>query len=179
MFKKVFITVFILSVSIISNYSQLKEGDNLLGPSLGFWTTPNVPTFGLNYEAQLTQLGDVATLSLGGVFRYTSFRTTYSPSDYSSDNYITLGAQSNLNFNEIGDGKFVPFVGLVLGYNSINNSYVSPSGRVYTSGYTSGLWAWGQAGMRYFFSPRVAGALRIGAGNFNFNVVELGLDFKL
>lgn len=166
-------------ISVSSLKSQLKDGDHLLGPSLGFWTTPNVPTFGLNYEAQLTQLGDVATLSLGGVFRYTSFRSNYNASDYSNDSYVTLGLQSNLNFNQIGDGKFVPFVGLVLGYNNINNSYVTRNGVVYTATYSSGLWAWGQVGMRYFFSPRVAGALRIGAGNFNFNVVELGVDFKL
>jgi hypothetical protein len=33
--------------------------------------------------------------------------------------------------------------------------------------------------MRYFFSPKVAGVLRIGAGNFNFDVIELEVDFKL
>jgi len=179
MFKRIFILSFFLTVIASTSYSQLKEGDGLLGPSLGFWTAPNAPTFGLNYESQLTQLGDVATLSLGGVFRYTSFRDYYYTSDYPNTNYITLGLQSNLNFNQIGDGKFVPFVGLVLGYNSISNSNVTPGGRVYTTTYNSGMWIWGQAGMRYFFSPRVAGALRIGAGNFNFNVIELGLDFKL
>jgi hypothetical protein len=84
-----------------------------------------------------------------------------------------------LNFNRISDRKFVPFVGLVLGYNNISNSYISKSGNFYTASYNSGLWLWGQGGMRYFFSSKVAGVLRIGLGNFNFNVIEFGVDFKL
>jgi len=179
MYRKVFILLFLIAISLSSSYSQLKEKDGLLGPSLGFWTSPGALTFGLNYESQLTQLGDVALLSLGGVFRYTSFRDAYFTEDNPNTSYITLGLQSNVNFNQIGDGRFVPFVGLVLGYNNISNSYVNRNGTINTRSYNSGLWLWGQAGMRYFFSPKVAGALRIGAGNYNFNVVELGIDFKL
>jgi hypothetical protein len=179
MFKRIFIVSFILSLITVSSFSQLKERDNLLGPSLGFWTSPNAPTFGLNYEAQIAQLGDVSSLGLGGVFRYTTFRDNYPSTDYYSYNYLTFGLQTNFNFNEIGDGRFVPFVGLVLGYNSVSSSYVNNSGRVYSASYGSGMWLWGQFGMRYFFSPRVAGSLRFGAGNFNFDVIELGIDFKL
>ncbi len=173
----IFIISLLLTVSVSAN-AQLKEDDGLLGPSLGLWTSPNVPTFGLNYERQLSQLGDLATISLGGVFRYSSFRDNPTP-DYYNYNYLTFGLQSNLNFNRIGEGKFVPFVGLVLGYNYVNSSYISNNGTVYAAGYNSGLWLWGQLGMRYFFSPRVAGSLRFGTGNFNFNVLELGIDFKL
>jgi hypothetical protein len=176
--KNLFIILILLSLCSVAN-AQLKEHDNLLGPSLGFWTAPNAPTFGLNFEHQMEQLGDVATISLGALMRYSSYKDNPSPYYYNY-NYLTLGMQSNLNFNNIGDGKFVPFVGLVLGYNYINTSYVSPNGTVYAAAqYSSGFWLWGQAGMRYFFSPRVAGALRFGAGNFNFNVIELGIDFKL
>lgn len=177
--KKIFLILWVLLLAYTMLSAQIKEGDGLLGPTVGFWAKPNVPTLGLNYEHQLSQLGDVATISLGAVFRYSSFRDNYPYSDYYSYNYITFGAQSNLNFNKIGDGKFVPFVGLVLGYNSVNASYVSNSGRVYDASYASGFWLWGQAGMRYFFSPRVAGVFRVGAGNFNFDVIELGVDFKL
>ncbi len=180
MCKKIFLISFILFIAAGTTFSQLKERDNLLGPSLGFWTTPNVPTFGLNYEGQVAQLGDVASLGLGGVFRYTTFRDNYPPySDYYNYNYVTFGFQTNFNFNEIGDGRFVPFLGLVLGYNSVSSNYVSNGGRIYTASYNSGMWLWGQFGMRYFFSPRVAGSLRFGAGNFNFDVIELGIDFKL
>ncbi len=171
------IAIYVLTQSVA--FSQLKEGDNILGPSFGLYTSPNVPTFGLNYEHQVTRLDNFATLGLGGVIRYTTFRDNFPFADYNDYNYLTLGFQSNLNFNTIGDGSFIPFVGLVLGYNNVSNSYVSNSGRVYTSNYSSGLWIWGQAGFRYFFSPKVAGGIRIGAGNFNFNDLELSLDFKL
>jgi hypothetical protein len=177
--KKLILVLTILFSAYPVLEAQLKEGDGLLGPSVGFWSRPNVPTLGLNYEHQMAQLGDVATISLGGVFRYTSFRDNYPFNDYYSYNYFTFGAQSNLNFNKISEGKFVPFVGLVLGYNSIGATYYSNDGRVYDASYGSGFWLWGQAGLRYFFTPKVAGALRIGAGNFNFNVIELGVDFKL
>lgn len=179
MFKKFCVIALILASSISLTYSQLKEGDHLLGPTIGFWSKPGVPTFGLNYEYQISQLGEAGTISIGGVLRYTTFRESYPYNDYYDYNYVTWGFQSNLNFNRIGDGKFVPFVGLVLGYNSINNTYINKSGRVYVASYNSGFWLWGQGGLRYFFSPKVAGVVRIGAGNFNFNVIELGVDFKL
>jgi hypothetical protein len=176
--KKFFFALFISVIFIPNLYSQLKEGDNLLGPTIGFWAKPNTPVFGLNYEHQMSQLGDVAALSLGGVFRYTSFKDRYPFDDYYDYNYVTFGLQSNVNFNQIGDGKFVPFIGLVLGYNNINATYVTKSGNLYTASYSSGFWLWGQFGLRYFFAPKVAGVLRFGAGNFNFNVIELGVDFK-
>ena len=171
------LTVLLLAYSLLS--AQVKENDNLLGPSIGFYTGPGAPAFGLNYEHQLSQLGDVATISLGGVFRYTSYKSFYSDQNYYQYNYTTFGLQSNLNFNEIGDGKFVPFVGLVLGYNIVNSNYYNNNGIVYTANFNNGVWLWGQAGLRYFFSPKLAGALRFGAGNFNFDVIELGVDFKI
>ncbi len=171
------LSVLLLAYSLLS--AQVKENDDLLGPTIGLYTGPAVPSLGLNYEHQLSQLGDVATISLGGVFRYTSFKNNYPDQNYYQYDYITFGLQSNLNFNQIGNGKFVPFVGLVLGYNIVNSNYVNHNGVVYSASFNNGFWLWGQAGMRYFFSPKVAGVLRFGAGNFNFNVVEIGVDFKL
>jgi hypothetical protein len=171
--------LFLITFSTITIFSQLKEGDHLLGPSLGFWAKPNAPTLGLNYEYQISQLGEAGTISIGGVFRYTSYNYYYPHDDYYDYNYTTLGFQSNLNFNRIGDGKFVPFVGLVLGYNYINSTYHNKSGTFYDASYSSGAWLWAQLGMRYFFSQKVAGAVRLGLGNFNFNVIEIGVDFKL
>ena len=178
--KKLIFLTSILVLTSFTSYSQLKEGDNLLGPSLGFWPYSNVPTFGANFESQLTQAG-IGTIGLGGVFRYTYYRYNY-PYEYPpynpnyDYNYYTFGLQCNYNFNEIGSGKFVPFLGLVLGYNSVSVNYPNPPGPVV---YNSGFWIWGQFGTRYFFSNHVAGSLRFGFGNFNFDDIELGLDFKL
>lgn len=164
---------------ISSANGQLKDGDALLGPSLGFWSGSDAVTLGLNYESQVTQMGDVASLGLGGVFRFSSFKSNNSGNDYYESNNVTLGFQSNMNFNRIADGKFVPMVGLVLGYNNVNTSRVRGNGTIDDKNYNSGIWLWGQLGARYFFSPKVAGVLRIGAGNYNFNTVELAVDFKL
>jgi hypothetical protein len=177
--KKIFLIIVLQFFMVSAGYCQLNDGDDILGPSIGLNPNPGVPTFGLNYEHQMTQLGNVASLGLGGVFRYTTFRDNFPYDDYNSYNYVTIGIQTNINFNNIGEGKFVPYGGIVLGYNNVSNSYVSNRGIVYTANYSSGWWMWGQAGFRYFFSPKVAGGLRVAAGNFNFNELEISLDFKL
>lgn len=175
---KSFFFVLLLSTSL---YAQLKEHDNLLGFSLGFWPKGGVPTFGANFEHQLTQVG-IGTVSLGGVFRYYSYTVVYGNGDSRKYTFTSLGVQSNYNFNQIGDGKFVPFAGLVIGYNNVNYTFtdVTHSG-IFVSdiSYASGAWLWAQGGFRYFFSPSVAGAVRLGLGNFEFYNLEIGVDFKL
>lgn len=161
--------------------AQLKEKDNLLGVSVGFWGKGEVPIFGVNFESQITQAG-IGTIGIGGLFRYYSYTNTFINGDSWKYSFTSLGFQGNYNFNQIGDGKFIPFVGIVIGYNNVSSTYtdVRRSGiLVSEAGYTSGAWAWGQLGLRYFFSDRVAGSLRLGAGNHDFNTLELGVDFKL
>ncbi len=160
----IFSIIFIMSF-IASSFGQLRDGDNLMGGTLGFWAKNNTPTFGFNYENQVTQAG-IGTIGVGALLRYSSYpyRDTYRYSN------IFIGGQANYNFNQISSGKFVPFLGVVLGFfsSSPNDNSLKESG----------LWAWGQAGARYFFSPAVAGVVRFGLGNFNFNALELGVDFK-
>lgn len=160
----IYTLIFLLCV-MASAHGQIKEGDNLIGGTLGFWAHHNSPTFGFNYENQVSQAG-IGTFGIGGLLRFSSYDNDHQEK-YSN---LFLGAQANYNFNQIESGKFVPFVGLVLGFYSS-----SPNG---VSSKESGLWLWGQGGMRYFFSPAVAGVVRLGLGNFNFNALELGVDFK-
>lgn len=162
--KRIFIiTLFILITA--SGYAQLKQSDNLMGGTLGFWARNNAPTFGFNYENQVTQAG-IGTIGLGVLLRYSNFNNDR-PSRYSN---TFVGGQGNYNFNQVGNGTFVPFLGVVLGFFSSTSNQDSYK--------ENGLWAWGQAGARYFFSPAVAGVVRFGLGNFNFNALELGVDFK-
>jgi len=177
--------MFLIPVLIVLSYSnsnaQLKEKDNLLGVSLGFWGKGQVPTFGVNFESQLTQAG-IGTIGIGGLFRFYTWTNTFSNGDSWKYTFTSLGFQTNYNFNQIGDGTFVPFIGIVVGYNNVNQTYtdVRRSGVfVSEASYSSGAWAWAQLGFRYFFSPRVAGSLRVGAGNHDFNTLELGVDFQL
>ena len=127
--NKFLLILFLICVNGIPSYAQMEEHDNLLGASIGIFTAPAVPTFGFNFENEITGLGDAATLGLGGVLRYTSWRDNFPAPDYNSYNYTTIGVQTNFNFNNIGEGKFVPFVGAVLGYNYVNNSFVNNDGR--------------------------------------------------
>jgi len=163
------------------SFSQLKQGDNLLGGSLGFWAKGNVPLFGANFESNVTQAG-IGTIGVGGIFRYYRFTNVYIDGDSRQYTFTSFGLQGNYNFNQIGNGKFVPFVGLVLGYNNVNTTYTNVTrNAIYYSdiSYTSGAWLWAQTGFRYFFSRSVAGSVRLGLGNNDFSTLELGLDFKL
>lgn len=163
------------------SFSQLKENDNFLGGSLGFWAKGNVPLFGANFEANVVQAG-IGTIGVGGIFRYYTFTNVFRNGDSRRYSFTSFGAQGNYNFNQIGDGKFVPFVGMVLGYNNVNHTYTDVSrNAVYITdiSYTSGAWLWAQTGFRYFFSRSVAGSVRLGLGNNDFSTLELGLDFKL
>ena len=179
--KPISFCVIFLAILINISNSQLKEKDNLLGVSLGFWATNSAPMIGVNFESNISQAG-IGTIGLGGIFRYYAYSVSYSNGDSRKYTFSSFGFQGNYNFNQIGDGKFVPYVGLVLGYNVINNTYTDVTKHaVYISDvtYRSGAWLWLQAGMRYFFSNNVAGTVRIGFGNNDFNTLELGVDFKL
>ncbi|MCI0449750.1 MAG: hypothetical protein L0Y79_08200 [Chlorobi bacterium] len=179
--KNLFASLVVLLIISGAAFSQLKEGDNLLGGSLGFWPKGEVPMFGVNFESNVTQAG-IGTVGLGGIFRYYSYSFHYGNGDSRRYSFSSLGFQANYNFNQISDGKFVPYFGLVIGYNYVSSTYTDVSrNAVYITdiSYSSGAWLWGQAGMRYFFSPRVAGTVRIGFGNHDFNTLELGVDFKL
>jgi len=171
--------IFLLCI-IASARGQLQEHDNLIGGTLGFWAHKSSPTFGFNYENQITQAG-IGTISIGGLFRYWTYTDNYSNGDSRKYAFSSFGLQSNYNFNQIGDGKFVPFLGLFVGYNNVNQTYtdVTKHGTYETDiSYSSGAWLWGQAGVRYFFSNNVAGVARLGLGNQDFYELEIGVDFK-
>lgn len=161
--KTTFITIILFLCAISATYGQMTEGDNLMGGTIGLWPSNSSATLGFNYENQITTAG-VATFGLGAILRYSNVSHNV-PKDYSN---TFIGGQANFNFNQIGTGKFVPFVGLVLGVYSSNVN----------SSKENGFWTWGQAGARYFFSPNVAGVARFGLGNFDFNSLEVGVDFK-
>ncbi len=148
-----------------SSFGQLREKDNLMGGTLGFWASKSSPTFGFNFENEISQAGP-GTFGLGAILRFSN----YTLDEREKFSNLFVGGQANFNFNQIESGKFVPFVGLVIGFFSS-----SPQGNSLKE---SGLWTWGQAGARYFFSPTVAGVARFGLGNFKFDALELDVDFK-
>ena len=179
--KNLFASLFALIILSQLLFSQLKEKDNLLGGAVGVWAYGNVPTFGLNFESNITQAG-IGTVGLGGMYRYYSFTNHYTNGDFRRYSFSSIGFQANYNFNKIGKGKFVPYAGLVIGYNFVNNTYTDVTHHniyLYDVSYNSGSWVWAQFGARYFFSRSVAGTVRLGVGNNDFNALELGVDIKL
>ena len=162
-------------------FSQLKNENHLLGGTLGFSSKNSHVILGANYEYQLPQSG-VGLFGAGAMVRHWSFSEKLNDNigqfDYSN---TALGGQLNYNFNRIGTGVFIPFVGVVLGYNHVSTKYTSYNG-VDLIGvdqtYKSGIFMWGQGGMRYFFNKNFAGSLRLGLGNFDLSTVEFGLDYR-
>lgn len=176
--KKIIIIMF-LFIPMLSLHAQITKGNNFLGGSIGLWTKGNTPVLGASFESIITG-NETGSLGIGGLFRYHGYNEVYNNGSYRDYNFTSLGFQANYNFTHIGTGEFAPYIGLTLGYNNVSNTYTNKNNvAVGTETYTSGAWIWGQLGARYFFSPNVAGNLRIGIGNNDFYPLEIGVDFKL
>jgi hypothetical protein len=179
--KKALLFLFITALCINFSYSQLKNDNHLIGGSLGFSSYNSNAILGANYEYQLPQSG-VGILAVGGMGRYWNFSEKIIDNtaqiEYTN---LAVGSQLNYNFNQIGKGTFIPFVGIVVGYNNVSTKYTSYNGKDligYDQKYKSGIFLWGQGGMRYFFNKKFAGSVRLGLGNFDLSTVEFGLDYR-
>jgi hypothetical protein len=82
--------------------------------------------------------------------------------------YIPISATVNYHF-PLTDARFDPFVGLGLGYENISTSFAG-------SGYSSGIYFVGRAGMRYRWKPNLSLYGDLGAGAATLNV---GLMWKM
>ncbi len=182
--KKLLLVLILTLISLFfaSNlYSQLRKGHSVLGVSLGFSSKSSSIILGTNYEYMLPQSG-VGLFSVGAMSRY--WTATEELSDKSGKFEYTnfaVASQLNYNFNKIGKGTFVPFVGLVLGFNTVGSKYTSFNGNSvigYEQKYKNGLFMWGQGGMRIFASRKIAGVVRLGLGNFDLSTIEIGADYK-
>ena len=171
----------ILFINLTQNYSQLKEGNHLAGVTIGYSAKSQNIIFGANYEYVLSPYG-IGVLGIGAITRFwTHSEDILNNTSKLKNTNITLGMQVNYNFNQISNGKFVPFAGLVLGYNNVSTKYTAYNNASitgYGQTYKSGLFIWGQGGFRYFFSNKTAGVLRLGLGNFDLSGIELGFDYK-
>lgn len=171
--------IILVMMPMMTLQSQMKQGDNLLGASIGLWTKGNTPVLGVNFESEVAG-SSTGTIGIGGLYRYHGYNENVNDGYTRNYNFSSIGFQANYNFTGIGTGEFVPYVGLTLGYNNVTNSYSNGyNGSTGSETYSSGAWIWGQLGARYFFSSKVAGTLRVGLGNNDFYPLELGVDFKL
>ncbi len=82
--------------------------------------------------------------------------------------YLNIGVTANYHFPIKTNPKIDPFLGLGLGNASVSTSYAGS--------YSSGIYFIGRAGIRYFYTPRLAVYADAGAGASTLN---LGAMFSL
>ncbi len=155
--------------------AQFSIGANYLGPSLGLSFLGSTPEYGVNFEHAI-KLQDFGTIGIGGIFRYWAYNESFFDGKWSYTN-ILIGAQGNYHFKTSGS-KFDPWAGLILAYDAASVSWSGPYGN-YASPSSGGLWVAVQGGARYWLSPNLALAARIGFGTLSYDGLDVGVDFKL
>ncbi len=110
-------SILLLLFSCVLAFGQFTKEKNYLGPCLGLSFLGSTPEIGANYEYSVD-----SKWGIGGIFRYFSYGEDTPPFGKYSYNYVFLGAQGNYHF-KLDDTKIDPFVGLVLGFNSISHTW--------------------------------------------------------
>jgi hypothetical protein len=132
--------------------------------------------FGGRFEHAIKALPEMGNGMLGIQVAASYYSWSSSFVGYSwSYKYIPIGVTANYHF-KMNEPKFDPFVGLGLGYNVVSCSFEGAGVGNSDCGYSSGIYAIGRAGARYFFSPKMAAYGDVGAGGATLNV---GVMFKL
>ena len=168
--KKLALTVVVFGFVFCSSLgnAQFEKGKNYLGPHLGISGIGSTFTIGGDYERGVTE-----NVGVGALVDYWSYDFSYlAVSSGYSYKYITIGGTGSYHFM-LDDKKWDPFVGLALGYYIV--SIKTPAGGVSTGLDASRLFLGGQGGVRYFFSPNLAGQARVGFGAY---ILAVGVDFK-
>lgn len=172
-------TVIAIMLITTTAKAQFENGSNYLGAHVGLSGVGSALTLGLDYERGITNAGEVGPgiIGIGGIFDYFSYGTNdFGYSDVGNWTYVDFGVTGMYHF-VLGNKKWDPFVGLVLGYEvaswswkgnySYLNTYYTPS----AGGFILG----GSAGIRYFLNNNWALQARVG---FGFYILAVGVDYK-
>ena len=171
-----FALIMLILISNIAN-AQFEKGNSYLGPSVGFYFHGSA-ILGANYEYALkTNVGD-GILGIGGVMRYWSWSEDIGTNEKWGYSDFMLGFQTNYHF-KVGDRKFDPWAGLILGFDigSVDNE--GPSGNSFPKPSSGGLFLGINGGARYWFSNSVAGVVRLNLGSLSYSAIDFGVDFTL
>jgi len=157
--------------------AQFENRADYLGANVGLSGVGSAFTLGLDYEHGITNIGDVGPgiIGIGGLLDYFSYSYGYNYIDFPYSGtltYFDIGVSGMYHF-VLDNRKWDPFLGLVLGYESV--SWSAPGGAPYASPYSSGLLLGGSAGVRYFFNDHWAAQARLG---FGFYTLAVGVDYK-
>lgn len=161
--KQLLSVVLFVSLFATVSFAQYTEGSKILGASVGLFNGGVAP--GLQFHYGLNK-----DIDLGVAAQYWSYGEDFYGSnlDYSA---ISVVGMANYHF-KVGDGKFDPSLGLGIGYVVLNNDYDGPYDPDLSYFYYAG-----QATARYWFTPKIAGFVRLGGGALT--GIVAGVDFKL
>lgn len=156
MIKTHLIKILIFALIIFTNitYAQMNLHDNYVGISVSAELDNNVLSFNGNFEHELFKIGS-SLIGVGTSIKHTSWS-----SDVSSIFFVA--GQINCNFANIGDGKFVPLVGIMFGSNL---DFLEP----YYSGHV---------GIRYFVDKDISIVIKTGFGRRSYIFPEVGVDYR-
>ena len=123
-----------------------------IGPTIGFGSLGSASTaFGGRFEKAIKELPDFG----GGILGIQVGATYYSwSSPYWSFKYIPIGVTANYHI-KVAESKIDPFIGLGLGYELVSCSGTGLGSGI-GCGAASAIYFIGRAGVRYFFSPKMA-----------------------
>lgn len=157
------IVISLLCFTSISS-AQFEKGKNYVGPHLGLSYYGSTITFGGEYEYGVTE-----HIGIGGLVDYYQYSEDFGgwSGDYSwKYSYLEIGANGNYHFGKTleWDGKLDPFVGVVLGYHVASVKWDGPGSAFVAEPSVGGVFLGGTAGIRYFISPNLALAARVGVG---------------
>jgi hypothetical protein len=152
--------VFAVLFSSSAVSAQWESGKWFAGPHIGLSGVGSTISFGAAAEK-----GYNKNIGIGAVVDYWSYGE--SSFDYS---YFSLAAMGNYHFI-VTDTKIDPFLGLGLGYYVVS---------VDCGGFddlcdASRIFLAGNAGVRYWFRPTLAGVARVGLGH---GLLNLGVEWK-
>ncbi len=143
-----------------------------LGPAIGLGNIGGAGlAIGGRFEYAIKDLPDMGggVLGLSVDVNYYSYSQGFT-GGRASWSYMPIGVAANYHI-KVDNREWDPFIGLGLGYSIAS---VSGGGTVYSA--SSDLYFIARAGVRYFFSPKMAVQADVGAGAAT---LSLGLIFKL
>ena len=162
-----------------------QKGNLIIGPRLVLGAVYGA-SFGLAGQAEyvvkddLLDLGDgIATwLGVGGSFAYSQYSEDFflltNAGEFTYTNIVFLGTVF-FHADVFKNPKVDPFLSFSIGTNTGSVSYNGAAGNISTpsvSGFTAGA----GAGLRYYFSPKLAAVGEVGVG---IGALRLGIDFKM
>ena len=172
--KSVFSVVMIAAVALVlctsTSQAQFRHGGNYLGPLLTLATDPI--GFGVQYEHGISE-----NVGIGGILRYWGKSSSSSGYDWS---WSIVMPQFQGAYHFMPGDQLDPYAGGRLGWAiySYESDFLSASD-------DGGLFLTAYGGLRYFFSPKIAGngqlEFRVAGDDYFGRSIQLslGVDFTL